>query len=298
MIDVTNQSEDYNYSISSQLNRRFSDRFEATLAYTYMQSKDVQSLTSDRAISNFRNGRQLSTAHDDLEATTSVFSRPHRILAYGTYTLPWKITDVTLYYEGSSGLPIIYVSNDDLNGDLVTGNDPIYVPNNALDANEIRIGTGSGASFVQNAVAAQAFEDFIEAQPCLDEQRGSIMERNSCRSPFQHRFDVSIRQSIPQIRGQQLTVVLDIFNFLNFLNKDWGQIKLPTLSPTFNNQFTLDATGRGPGALNSATSIPTFTFDNRLYDADPASPTFGDPTPFEGRTGSVYQLQLTLRYSF
>ena len=298
IIDVTNQSEDYNYSISTQLNRRFSDRFEATLAYTYMQSKDVQSLTSDRAISNYRFGRQLSSSHDDLQATSSNFERPHRVLAYGTYTLPWKITDVTLYYEGSSGLPFVYVSNDDLNGDLVTGNDPIYVPNNALDANEIRIGTGAGASFVQNAVAAQAFEDFIEAQPCLDKQRGQIMERNSCRSPFQHRFDMSIRQSIPEIRGQQLTLQLDIFNFLNFLNKDWGEIQLPTLSPTFNNQSALDATARGPGALNSATSIPTFTFDNRLYEADATSPNFGDPTPFEGRTGGVYQIQLTLRYSF
>ena len=298
VIDVTNQSKDYNYSISTQLNRRFSDAFEATVAYTYMQSKDVQSLTSDRAISNFRNGRQLSNAHEDLEATTSNFSRPHRFLAYGTYTAPWKITDVTVYYEGSSGVPFVYVSNDDLNGDLVTGNDPIYVPNNALDANEIRIGTGTGAAFVQNAVAAQAFEDFIEGQSCLDEQRGQIMERNSCRSPFQHRFDMSIRQSIPQIRGQQLTLQLDIFNFLNFLNSDWGQIELPTLSPTFNNQFALDATGRGPGALNSATSIPTFTFDNRLYQSDANEPGFGTPTPFEGRTGSVYQLQLTLRYSF
>ena len=307
VIDVTNQSEDYNYSISTQLNRRFSDAFEATLAYTYMQSKDVQSLTSDRAISNFRNGRQLSGAHEDLEATTSNFERPHRILAYGTYTLPWKITDVTLYYEGSAGVPIIYVSNDDLNGDLVTGNDPIYVPNNALDANEMRIGTGVGAAFVQNTVAAQAFENFIESQPCLDEQRGQIMERNSCRSPFQHRFDLSVRQSIPRIRGQQLTLQLDIFNFLNFLNEDWGQIKLPTLSPTFNNQFTLDATGRGPGALNSATSIPTFTFDNRLYCDATEIATAGnacegrsvsDIQPFEGRTGSVYQLQLTLRYSF
>jgi hypothetical protein len=133
------------------------------------------------------------------------------------------------------------------------------------------------------------------------------MERNSCRSPFQHRFDMSIRQSIPQIRGQQLTLVLDIFNFLNFLNKDWGQIKLPTLSPTFNNQFALDATARGAGALNSATSIPTFTFDNPLYcDANEITVAgnacegraVSDVQPFEGRTGSVYQLQLTLRYSF
>jgi hypothetical protein len=307
VIDVTNQSEDYNYSISTQLNRRFSDRFEATLAYTYMQSKDVSSLTSDRAISNFRFGRQLSNAHDDLEATTSNFERPHRFLAYGTYTAPWKITDLTVYYEGTAGVPFVYVSNDDLNGDLVAGNDPIYVPNNALDINEIRIGTGSGATFAQNAVAAQAFENFIEEQPCLDKQRGSIMERNSCRTPFQHRLDVSLRQSIPQIRGQQLTLVLDIFNFLNFLNSDWGQIKLPTLSSINNNQSALDATARGPGPLNSATSIPTFTFDNRLYcEASEITVegnsclgrSVGDVQPFEGRSGSVYQLQLTLRYSF
>src|SRR2546425_3599360 len=38
----------------------------------------VQSLTSDRAISNWRNGRQLSVSHDDLVTTTSDFSRPHR----------------------------------------------------------------------------------------------------------------------------------------------------------------------------------------------------------------------------
>src|SRR5205814_666619 len=71
IIEVTNQSKDYNYSISSQLHRRFSDKFEATVAYTYLKSMDVQSLTSDRAISNFRNARQLSTSHDDLVATTS-----------------------------------------------------------------------------------------------------------------------------------------------------------------------------------------------------------------------------------
>jgi outer membrane receptor protein involved in Fe transport len=296
IIEATNQSEDYNWSISSQLNRRFSDRFEATFAYTYMQSKDVQSLTSDRAISNWRFGRQLSTAHEDLTPTTSNFERPHRVLAYGTYTLPWGLTDLTLYYEGVSGLPFVYVVNGDLNGDGFNGNDPIYVPRDATDVNEIRIGTGVGAAFVQNVQAAQAFERFISSQECLDSQRGQIMERNSCRSPFQHRLDVSLRQSIPQIRGQQVALQLDFFNFLNFLNKDWGQVRLPTLSPTFNNQSALAQVGRNPGPLDQ--SIPTFTFDNRLYQSDADRPGFGGPTPFEGRTGSVYQVQLTLRYSF
>ena len=292
IIEVTNQSKDYNYSISTQLHRRFSDRLEATVAYTYLKSMDVQSLTSDRAISNFRNGRQLSVAHSDLEATTSVFSRPHRFLAYGTYTLPSR-TDITLYYEGTSGVPFVYVTNGDLNGDLVNGNDPIYVPRNAMDRSEIQIGTGTGSAFVQNVNAARAFENFIKSQPCLDRQRGRIMERDSCRSPFQNRLDLSIRQVIPSVRGQALSLQLDIFNFLNLLDSHWGQIKLPTLSPVFNNQSALSQTARNPGPLSQ--SIPTFTFDTRLYDA-----TTLNPKPFASRStlSSNYQVQLTLRYSF
>jgi hypothetical protein len=297
IIEVTNQSRDYNASVSAQLNRRFSNRFEATVAYTHTVSKDVQSLTSDRAISNWRNGRQLSThGHEDLTLTTSVFSRPHRFLAYGTYTLPWGLTDVTLYYEGTSGVPFSYTALGDLNGDGFNGNDLIYVPKNALDPNEIRIGTGVGASFVQNVRAAQAFEKFIEAQPCLDRQRGRIMERNSCRSPFQHRLDLSVRQSLPTIRGQKLAVQLDFFNFLNFIDSDWGKIRLPTLSPFFPDQRALVQTGRNPGPLNQ--SLPTFTFDTRLWQSDPTKAAYQRPLPFQSRTGSVYQVQLTVRYAF
>ncbi|PYP49129.1 MAG: hypothetical protein DMD45_15555, partial [Gemmatimonadetes bacterium] len=278
---------------SGQLNRRFSDRFEATIAYTYTKSEDVQSLTSDRAISNWRNGRQLSDAHENLQTANSVFSRPGRLLAYGTYSLPWKgvSTDLTVYYERTSGVPISYVAgggNSDLNGDGYNGNDLLYIPR---DTSEIRIGTGVDGSFVKNVVAAQAFQRFIDAQPCLAEQRGHIMKRDSCRSPTQNRLDVSLRQSIPQFRGHQLALQLDFFNFLNFLNKNWGQIRLPTLNPTFPDQRALSQTGRNAGPLNQ--SIPTFTFDNRLYDA-----TTGAAKPFEGRISSVYQIQLTLRYSF
>ena len=293
IIQATNESKDFNYSISAQLHRNFSDRFEATVAYTYTKSEDVQSLTSDRAISNFRFGRQLSSSLDALNTTTSNFSRPVRLLAYGTYTFPWEsTTDITVYYERTSGVPFVYVTNGDLNGDLVNGNDPIYVPRDATDPNEIKIGAGTGASFVQNLAAAQAFQRFIDAQPCLAKQRGHIMERNSCRSPTQNRLDLSVRQSIPQFRGQRLTLQLDIFNFLNFLNKDWGLIKLPTLSGFNNNQSALIQGGRNPGPLSQ--SIPTFTFDSRLYDA-----TTGNPKPFETLDlYSYYNIQLSLRYSF
>lgn len=190
-------------------------------------------------------------------------------------------------------MPFVYVTQGDINGDLVNGNDPIYVPRNATDPTEVQIGTGVGSAFVQNVAAAQAFERFISSQPCLDRQRGRIMARNSCRSPFQERMDLSIRQGIPTIGGQQFLLQLDVFNMLNLINHKWGQIELPTLSPTFNNQSALIQTGRNPGSL--ATSIPTYTFDARLYDA-----ATGAPKAFAGRAlfSSNYQVQLTLRYSF
>ena len=278
LIEVTNQSEDFNYTISGQLRKRFSDALEGTVAYTYMEAKDVQSLTSDRAISNFRNGRTLSTSHDELTATTSLFEKPHRFLAYGTYTLPTK-TDISVYFEAVSGSPITYTTNGDLNGDLVNGNDPIYIPTNAADANEIRW---------QNATDAAAFDEFINAHECLNDQRGQIMQRHSCRAPLQKRLDVSFRQTLPELRGQRLALQLDVFNFLNLLNDDWGHIELPTLSPTFPQQAALSVVGRTAGPLSQ--SYPIYTFNSTLRTRG----------AFQKSNGGAneYQMQLTLRYAF
>jgi outer membrane receptor protein involved in Fe transport len=291
LIQVTNQSADYNYTLSAQLKRRFGDALNVSGAYTYMQSKDVQSLTSDRAISNWRNGRVYAGLEDDLDdATTSYFERPHRIILYGSYTLPWKSTQISAFYEGMSGTPFTYTAvSGDLNGDGNNANDPLYIPRNARDSTEIRIGSGTGAAFVTNATEAQAFESFIESQDCLDEQRGRIMERNSCRSPWQNRLDVALRQHLPTLRGQRITVQLDIVNFLNLLNSDWGQIELPTMNQAFPQQGVLRQQGRTAGALNQ--SMSNFTFEPL---AKQRGPYFKD----QQNQNNFYRMQVTLKYNF
>ncbi len=291
---LTNQSKDYSYSLSGQLRKRFSSAFEATTAYTFMQAKDVQSLTSDRAISNYRNGRQhAGLISDKNDVQTSYFERPHRIVAYGTYTAPWKSfqTDVSFYYEGMSGTPVTYTVNSDVNGDAVIGNDPIYIPRNAADANEMRIGTGAGNAFAVNSAAAADFERFIATQDCLNSQRGQIMERNSCRSPWQNRFDLSVRQSLPRVRGQSLTVQLDIINFANLLNKNWGNIALPNLSPNFPQQNILTLRQRPTGAAVTDERANGYEFDSRLR-------TGAAMQRNPNQTRDFYQMQLTLRYAF
>ena len=291
LIQVTNQSADYNYTLSAQLKRRFGEAVNVSAAYTYMQSKDVQSLTSDRAISNWRNGRVFAGLEDDLDdATTSYFERPHRIILYGSYTLPWKSTQISAFYEGMSGTPFTYTAvSGDLNGDGNNANDPLYIPRNATDLTEIRIGTGTGAAFVPNPTEAQAFESFIASHDCLDDQRGRIMERNSCRSPWQNRLDVALRQHLPTLRGQRITVQLDIVNFLNLLNNDWGQIELPTISQNFPQQGVLRQQGRTAGPLNQ--SMSNFTFEPL---AKQRGPFFKD----QNNQNNFYRAQLTLKYSF
>jgi hypothetical protein len=295
-IMLTNAKAGHSYSLTGQLRKRFHRAFEATAAYTYMQSRDVQSLTSDRAISNWRFGRQFSGLENDpKDATVSNFQRPHRIIAYGTWTAPWTRyqTDVTGYYELMSGHSLTYVTNNDINGDGIGGNDPIYIPNDATDPNEIRIGTGTGTNFRLDPATAAAFNRFIELQPCLDKQRGQIMARNSCQAPFTRRMDVTIRQTLPQVQGQRVTLQLDVFNFANLLNRRWGQDKFP-VGGTFNNLTALQTASRETGPLSTAKwnyNMNTALFNNiRSFD----SPWSLNPNS----ASNNYQLQLTARYSF
>jgi len=312
IIYLTNESKSYNYNITGQLKRRFGN-LDWTGAYTYTRAYDVQSLTSDRAISNWRNGREYSGLESADDLRTSAFERRHRLITYGTLTVPWSRswnTDFTLFYEGISGNPITYTSNQDLNGDGFNGNDPIYVPTNAMDTTQIRIGSLTGATatnpgvFTQDQAAALAFENFISSQPCLNSQRGTIMKSDSCRGPWQNRLDMSIRQALPNLCGpscNNVSIQLDVANLMNLAGealqhidgvaRDWGKTYGSTLSsfPQQNvlNQNTSAGTQQrtaGP----TAQSQPVYTFNSTARTRGPYD--------FAGNTG--YNLALTLRYIF
>jgi outer membrane receptor protein involved in Fe transport len=298
VIEVTNQSRDYNWSISSQLRKRFATSLELGGSYTYMQSKDLQSLTSDRAISNWRNGMQPFGLLTDLPLGSSYFERPHRAVLFGNYTFPWKdwATNISMYYEGTSGSVITYTANGDLNGDGFNGNDPIYIPTGPTDPN-IVFGALTAGTFVPNAAMAQDFDKFINENACLADQRGTIMERNSCRGPWQNRLDFSIRQSLPAVRGQRVSVQLDILNFLNLMNKEWGQLEFPTLSQSFPQQQVLILRARTVGSLTQ--SVNGVEFDSRVRrNTDPTATHAGAFIKRASQESNFYRMLLTMKYSF
>ncbi|HEX9640689.1 MAG TPA: hypothetical protein VGB13_05190, partial [Candidatus Krumholzibacteria bacterium] len=154
-----------------------------------------------------------------------------------------------------------------------------------FDADEITFSGRSDAPGADNSPAAQAervstqqvsFEGFIERTECLREQRGRLLERNSCREPWSHTTIASVRQAIP-IAGQALEAELDIFNVLNLLNGDWGlyRVAAPTL---------LEHVAQTPGPPEE--SVPIFRFDA-------TAPQWTTLT-----TESAFQLQVALRYRF
>ena len=304
-IEVTNQSKAYNWALTPQLRKRFSNGIDITAAYTYNTAEEVQAFTSDRAISNWRNGREYAGLESANDLTTSTYEVRHRVNLYGTITSPWKRfpTDLSFEYVGNSGSPITYTVNGDLNGDGWFANDPMYVPRDATDPSEIRIVRLRNPSAAFNATtnpyelnteAAQNLDSFISSQECLNKQRGKIMERNSCRNPWQNLFNVSLRQSLPEFSGNRVAVQLDIFNFLNFLNEDWGVNQGAILS-SFTQQQALIARNRLPGALENE-SLVSYEFDSRLTNPDTQQ-----PQAFQDNVNSinnVYRMQLTFRYSF
>jgi len=299
VLDATNSSGDYIWSTTFQLQKSFTTNYEGSIAYTYQQARDVTSTTSSTANSNYRYQRSTSGRLDDMSVSRSKYDQPHRIVATGTYRFP-TLTDVSFIYTGGSGAPIDFVygtsggTTGDANADGQTQNDLMYVPNNATDPAEILF-TGYNGTATQQAAAtaqAQAFENFIANTPCLNTQRGRIMERNSCRNPWINQLDVSFAQSLRALRFQNIQVRLDIINFGNLLNKNWGKQSFSDQNSTCGQicsaTVVLTQTGNKlPGTATSsqeATGVYTFDQKYKLFSSDFA--------------GSNYQMQLSMRYSF
>jgi outer membrane receptor protein involved in Fe transport len=288
ILDISNENKDHAGNFTMGLQRLFQDNWSGSVFYTYSQVRDVQSLTSSTAFSNYRFGRRWAGNEADQTAGRSDFDQPHRFVAQGTYTFPTH-TDLSLIYIGSSGTPYDYMYSSDLNGDGFSLNDPIYIPKSALDPNEILfrdILNPDRTVKYSAATQAQAFEDFINGTPCLSENRGSIIPRDACRTPWTNLVNLSLRQSLPTRRGQNVSVELQVYNFLNLVNKNWGRQTF-----TFSDITLLNYAG----LLNPAGSLiagsPTET--RPLYQFTPGQQAFN----FDN-ISSNYQLQLSLRYSF
>jgi len=296
VLDVSNQNKDYSYQLTAGLQRRWRNNWEGSVFYTFSKAQDVQSLSSSTAFSQYRYGNPMGyNPQEKATLGTSLFEQPHRIVANGSYAFPKTGTDLSLIYIGESGQVFYYTyggsSSGDLNGDGI-GNDLIYIPKTVTDSNEI-IFVQSGSN--TPAVQAAAFDKFISDNPCLNKQRGSIMKRNSCREPFHHTINFTLRQNLGKLGLSSglhapalanTTIQLDVFNLANLLSKKWGKYRSASYGGIVGPlNYSTKETGSMVGATGQA-ARPKFTWN----------PTYTMTS--DQNISSNYRMQLSVRYAF
>ncbi|MEO7987576.1 MAG: TonB-dependent receptor, partial [Gemmatimonadales bacterium] len=215
VIQVRNSSGDRSYVATVQVQKRFARGAELSLGYTYTDSKDRLSAAADIASLNFGRINTLDGTLEQRRLATSMYSVPHKITLVGAFDLPLRVR-FSLFYNGFSGAPYTYRITGDANADGATAfggpsfNDPMYVPRDAADITLAEPGQW------------ETLDGYIRSRPCLREQRGRLLRRNSCRDPWVSIMDARLSKVVPTTPGQSIELIADLFNVLNLLDRDWA----------------------------------------------------------------------------
>ena len=113
----------------------------------------------------------------------------------------------------------------DLNGDTQKGNTLLYIPTEAELQKMNFVDTKvNGKVTITAEEHRQAFGNWIANNRYTKNNRGKYSKRNQATAPWENRFDVHFAQSFYYLkeRGSKVELTVDILNFANMLNHDWG----------------------------------------------------------------------------
>jgi hypothetical protein len=211
----------------------------------------------------------------------------HRI----TGTLRWEKelfgdnrTSIGVAYAGRSGRHYSYVmgsGNAAFGGNFLAdfgseGDNPgsqlFYVPTGVSDP----IVTGD-AAFLSD------LDSYISSDSCLAGHRGSYVPRNSCETDWVNIVSIRLQQEIRVFDDKAIDLFLDIENFGNLINSDWGRIDSYTapsnVSPAtvaiVANQYVYTPNASYEGTADTIVSAPAIA-----------------------RIPSVYRVQFGIRFRF
>lgn len=281
---MNNNNDGYTGNLTFKLERPFRKNFSWMLAYNHGFAKDLISAGSIAFSSWSQNVSVRGNNHPDLAFSNN--DQRHRFVGNVSYRFEWLKdksmgTTFTLFYESRNQGRVSYLVSGDLNGDQISGNDLIYVPNHA---NEIYFTPTTIAGVTYTAQQqADAFWAFVNQDKYLSTRKGQYAERNGFLLGMVQRWDLSVSQDISRkIRGMKHSMQLrmDIFNIGNLLNNRNG------VGDVINTNTPL--TFAGVDANGYPLYRMTAVNNSLNYKSTRKSVGLGD----------VWQMQLGIRYSF
>ena len=276
-----NTDEGASTSITFALNKPLSNGWYGNLSYTYTHATEVGSDTSSQAWSSYQFVSRVNPNEETaLTATQQIQNSLKLSLGWEHAFFGNYKTSVSAYYNGHDGLPYTWIMNGDVNGDGIF-QDPAYIPL----VNDPNVSYGSATQ-----AQIDAFQRFISNNPYLQAHRGQIAGRNETHLPWVNQLDLGVQQELPGFaEGHKAIVRLDVYNFLNLLNKDWGDTQSVG---GFDTRYFASLGGITPDGgyvYNLGTPDRPSWQELTKYDANSA---------FPSRVVSRWSLMLTLKYQF
>ncbi|MDE1193516.1 MAG: carboxypeptidase regulatory-like domain-containing protein [Arachidicoccus sp.] len=302
VIVLANTHKGWSYTATVRIQKTFRN-LNASIAYTYQDTRTA--MEGGSTASSLWSARPV--ANTDPNAPTLArpsWYQPHRVVGFASYHFDYAkhfSSSIGLYYEAAPAYATSYVYNGDLNGDGNTGNDLIYIPKSKTDINLIDVGSfKSGAGTTTGTTTDPRTADqiwtqlnnFINQDPYLSKHRGQYAKANSVVLPWYKLLNVNYTQDIyfftngkNDIKNKHtLRLSIDIINFGNLLNKNWGIVKTAA-STNFLKLEGIAADGKTP-----LFSFPYADASNQV----PFVNSFNNNTSISSR----WQMQFGIRYLF
>jgi hypothetical protein len=298
LMDNTNKG--YAYTATLRIQKTIKNLF-VSAAYTYSDARNTAEFGS--TASSLWSARGVSADPNAANLAYAGYYQPHRVIAFASYKIDYAkyfSTSFGIVFEAAPAGVASYVYNGDLNGDGNTGNDMIYIPKSASDINLINVGsynsttktgstTGTAADPRTAAQIWTQLNNFIGQSHYLNYHRGEYAKANAAVSPFYKKLDLNITQDISVKAGKDqnrhtLRLTLDLINAGNFLNKNWGLVKTPSVTNPLRFEG-MAADGKTP-----LFSFPYADASNQV----PYVNTYNNNTGITSR----WQMQFGIRYLF
>jgi hypothetical protein len=291
-----NASAGYSWFLTAKLDKRFSNGLQTSVAYTRSEQRSLYDGNGDQLFNTWSLAQTVNTGNNP-GLSYSNFNNPHRVIANISYRkefLKGLATNVSAFYEGSNQGRFSYTYSTDFNRDGQT-NDLIYVPKDPSEITFVPLTiavTNPDKTVTTTIYSPQQQSDlffkYIDQDNYLKNRKGQYAERNGVKLPWRNQVDLRITQEVfknvgPSKNTFQFTV--DILNFGNLLNSEWGNFKF------VNNPGIL--VPQNVSALTTGgTTKPTFRMG--AANNKPLETTFGNTQSI----ASTYFMQFGFRYNF
>ena len=269
-MELTNDDRGYGNVGSLVVQKGFSFGLFLAGSYAYINNQEVSPGTSSVSTSNYGIVAVTDPNHPDL--AVSNYERRHRftgaieysdtvvarvISAFGGDPVtPWAPMKTTfgLFAESRSGQPFSWTfgATEDINPatmradaggtkmSRIFGEDSSIASRNRelffvpTDAGTCETTFVAGCQVILRGMSKESFNTFLD-RTGLSQYRGKISPRNGFTGPRYNRMDVRIAQDLPNpLSNQRARFVVDIENFGNLLNSNWGlfrQVAFPYYTP-------------------------------------------------------------------